>query len=229
MLDNMSASGIATAFIIYPQAIVKISSSPVFNMIFAFIFYFCLITLAIDSLFSIIEGISTAVSDKFKLNKKKVTITICLIEGVISLIYVTGAGLAVLDIVDYFINSYTLIITGVLEMIAAGWFFKTTKILDELNRNTNKFKMPYWWFIPSITIVSPIVLVGLFVWNLYNLFKGGGIYGASDGYTLRANIIFGWAIVLLILCSGFIVRIIVKIKKAHGYTEDERTWDDLEK
>jgi NSS family neurotransmitter:Na+ symporter len=71
MLDNMSASGIATAFIIYPQAIVKISNSGVFNMIFAFIFYFCLITLAIDSLFSIIEGISTAVSDKFKLNKKK--------------------------------------------------------------------------------------------------------------------------------------------------------------
>ena len=229
MLDNMSASGIATAFIIYPQAIVKISSSPVFNMIFAFIFYFCLITLAIDSLFSIIEGISTAVSDKFKLNKKKTTLTICIIEGVISLIYVTGAGLAVLDIVDYFINSYTLIITGVLEMIAAGWFFKTTKILDELNRNTNKFKMPYWWFIPSFKIVSPLVLIGLFVWNIYNLFKGGGIYGAADGYTLRANIIFGWIVALLILCSGFIVKGIVRIKKAHGFTEDERTWDDLKK
>ena len=45
MLDNMSASGIATAFIIYPQAIVKISNSGIFNMIFAFIFYFCLINL----------------------------------------------------------------------------------------------------------------------------------------------------------------------------------------
>ena len=81
MLDNMSASGIATAFIIYSQAIVKISNSGVFNMIFAFIFYFCLITLAIDSLFSIIEGISTAVSDKFKINKKTTTLTICIIEG----------------------------------------------------------------------------------------------------------------------------------------------------
>ena len=142
MLDNMSASGIATAFIIYPQAIVQISNSGIFNMIFAFIFYFCLITLAIDSLFSIIEGISTALSDKFHLNKKATTLTICILEGILSLIYVTGAGLAVLDIVDYFINSYTLLITGILEMIVAGWFFKTTKILDELNRNTKKFKMP---------------------------------------------------------------------------------------
>ena len=227
MLDNMSASGIATAFIIYPQAIVKISDSGVFNMIFAFIFYFCLITLAIDSLFSIIEGISTALSDKFKLDKKKTTLIICIIEGVISLIYITGAGLAVLDIVDYFINSYTLIITGILEMIAAGWFFKTTKILDELNRNTNKFKMPSWWFIPSIKVVSPIVLIGLFGWNLFNLIKGGGIYGASDGYSLWANIVFGWCVVILILCSGFIVKAIVKAKSANGFVEDDRTWDDM--
>ena len=227
MLDNMSASGIATAFIIYPQAIVKISNSGVFNMIFAFIFYFCLITLAIDSLFSIIEGISTAVSDKFKLNKKTTTLTICIIEGIISLIYVTGAGLAVLDIVDYFINSYTLIITGVLEMVAAGWLFKTTKILEELNRNTGKFNMPAWWFLPSIKFISPIVLMGLFAWNLYNLIKGGGVYGAADGYSMTANIIFGWCISLLILISGLIIRIIVKVKSKKGYKEDDRTWEDF--
>ena len=227
MLDNMSASGIATAFIIYPQAIVKISNNGVFNMIFAFIFYFCLITLAIDSLFSIIEGISTAVSDKFKLNKKRTTLTICIIEGIISLIYVTGAGLAVLDIVDYFINSYTLIITGVLEMIAAGWLFKTTKILEELNRNTNKFKMPAWWFLPSIKFISPIVLMGLFAWNLYNLISGGGIYGAGDGYSMTANIVFGWCVSVLILLSGLIVRIIVKVKSDKGYKEDNRTWEDF--
>ena len=231
MLDNMTASGIATAFIIYPQAIVKISDSGIFNMIFAFIFYFCLITLAIDSLFSIIEGISTALSDKFKLDKKKTTLTICIIEGVISLIYVTGAGLAVLDIVDYFINSYTLLITGVLEMIVAGWFFKTTKILDELNRNTKGFKMPKWWFLPSIKVVSPVVLTGLFIWNLVNLIKSGGIYGAGEGiengYSLTANIIFGWCLVALILCSGLIIKLIVKIKSYNGYKEDDRVWEDF--
>ena len=227
MLDNMSASGIATAFIIYPQAIVKISDSGVFNMIFAFIFYFCLITLAIDSLFSIIEGISTAISDKFKLDKKKTTLIICQIEGIISLIYVTGAGLAVLDIVDYFINSYTLIITGICEMIVAGWFFKTTKILDELNRNTKTFKMPKWWFIPSIKVISPVVLAGLFIWNLVNLIKSGGIYGAADGYSLAANIIFGWCLIALILFSGLIIKIIVKVKSSKGYKEDDRTWEDF--
>ncbi|MDO4421237.1 MAG: hypothetical protein Q4C15_04230 [Eubacteriales bacterium] len=124
-------------------------------------------------------------------------------------------------------NSYTLIITGVLEMVAAGWLFKTTKILEELNRNTNKFKMPAWWFLPSIKFISPIVLLGLFAWNLYNLIKGGGIYGAADGYSMTANIIFGWCISLLILISGLIIRIIVKVKSKKGYKEDDRTWEDF--
>ena len=227
MLDSMSASGIATAFIIYPQAIVQISNNGIFNMIFAFIFYFCLITLAIDSLFSIIEGVSTALSDKFHLNKKKTTLTICIVEGIISIIYVTGAGLAVLDIVDYFINSYTLLITGVLEMIAAGWLFKTGKILVELNRNTKGFKMPSWWFLPSIKFISPVVLSGLFIWNLVNLIRNGGIYGAADGYSLKANIIFGWVLCALILCSGLIIKLIVKVKASSGYEEDDRSWDEL--
>ena len=225
MLDNMSASGISTAFIIYPQAIVKLSNNGTVNMLFAFVFYFCLITLAIDSLFSIIEGISTALSDKFHLNKKKTTLTICIVEGVISLIFVTGAGLAVLDIVDYFINSYTLILTGILEVIVAGWFFKTTKILDQVNRNTKGFHMPQWWFVSSIKFLSPLVLTGLFVWNLVNLIRGGGIYG--DGYSLTANIIFGWCVIALILVSGLIIKIFVKSKEKSGYTEDERSWEDF--
>ena len=166
-------------------------------------------------------------SDKFKLDKKKTTLTIVIIESIFSLIYVTGAGLAVLDIVDYFINSYTLLITGILEMIVAGWFFKTAKILDELNRNTKGFKMPAWWFLPSIKVISPVVLAGLFIWNLVNLIKSGGIYGAADGYSLKSNIIFGWALVLLILCSGLIIKLIVKVKSAKGYKEDDRTWDEM--
>ena len=227
MLDNISASGIATAFIIYPQAIVNLSDKGAVNMIFAFVFYFCLITLAIDSLFSIIEGVSTAISDKFGLKKKKTTLIICIIEGIVSLIYITGAGVAVLDIVDYFINSYTLLITGICEMLVAGWFFKTSKILRQINRNTERFKMPGWWFLPSIKFISPAVLCGLFIWNLVSLIRAGGVYGASDGYTLKSNIIFGWAVIALILLSGLIIKIIVKIKSRNGYKEDSLTWDEF--
>ena len=72
-IDDMSASGIATAFLIYPSAIVHLTGSGVVNAIFAAVFYFCLCTLAIDSAFSIVEGVSTAISDKFHIAKRKTT------------------------------------------------------------------------------------------------------------------------------------------------------------
>ena len=44
---------------------------------------------------------------------------------------------------------------------------------------------------------------------------------------MTANILFGWVVSALILLSGFIVRIIVKVKSKSGYKEDDRTWDDF--
>ena len=45
MLDKMTASGISTAFLVYPKAIVSLSNIPWVNAAFAYVFYFCLITL----------------------------------------------------------------------------------------------------------------------------------------------------------------------------------------
>ena len=227
MLDKMTASGISTAFIVYPQAIVNLTNVPALNAIFAFVFYFCLITLAIDSSFSIVEGTSTVISDKFHLNKKKTTRVLCILEFVLGLVFCTGAGLALLDIVDNFINAYTLVITGVLEAIAVGWCFKTSKVLTEINRNTKSFKMPSWWFNISIKVICPFILLALFIWNLVTLFQSGGIYGAADGYSLTANIICGWGVIAFSLASGFIIKLVAKAKKKKGYQEDDRTWDEF--
>lgn len=227
MLDNMSASGIVTAFIVYPQAIVSLTNVPWINAAFGYVFYFCLITLAIDSLFSIVEGASTAVSDKFKLNKHKTTLVMCIIDAVIGLFFVTGAGLAWLDIVDNWANSYTLVLTGVLEAIVVGWCFKTSKVLEQINANTKKFRMPAWWFNISIKFVAPVILSALFIWNIVSLFIGGGIYGAADGYTLASNILGGWLIMGLCVVSGVIIKIVVNAKAKKGFTEDTRSWDEI--
>ena len=146
----------------------------------------------------------------------------------LGLIYVTGAGLAWLDIVDNFINSYTLILTGILEVIVVGWCFKTSKVLDAINRNTDKFRMPAWWFGVSIRFIAPVILSLLFIWNVITLFSGGGIYGAADGYSLTANIIGGWLIMALSLVSGFVVKHIVGIRAKSGYVEENVEWDSIE-
>lgn len=223
--SDMSASGIGTAFKIYPTAIVNLTNSGVFNAIFAFIFYFCLITLAIDSAFSLIEGVAVAIADKFKIKKKKTTLVTCIVAFVLSLSMTTGAGLAILDVVDHWCNYYNLVIVGILEAIGVGWCFNTAKVVDEINKNTKKFKMPKKLFDVSCKIISPAILIGLMVWSVFDLVKAGGIYGAADGYTLGSNIIFGWVITAIVFASGAIVRLIVKIKEKKGFTENEIEWE----
>lgn len=226
MLDKMTASGISTAFIVYPQAIVSLTDVPWINAAFAYVFYFCLITLAIDSEFSIVEGVSTAVSDKFGLKRSRTTIVLCLIGLTLGLVFTTGAGLGILDIMDNFINSYTLVLTGALESFAIGWLFKTSFALKEVNRNTTGFKMPGWLFYSSIKVVTPIVLLGLFGWNMYSLITSGGIYGAADGYSLGANIAFGWAIMFLSIISGIVIRLISAGREKKGKFVQKLEWDN---
>jgi NSS family neurotransmitter:Na+ symporter len=229
MLDNMSASGIATAFIIYPQAIVLLTGIPWVNSLFAYVFYFCLVTLAVDSMFSIVEGTSTAFSDKFHWDKKKTTLIFCAVEFVLGFVFINSAGVAFLDIQDYFINAYPILICGALEAIAIGWITKPDKVLYQINRNTNGYKMPKAWFVTSIKFITPVILFGLVIWNLISLITGSGkgIYGAGDGYSVAANAIFGWAIVLFCLFLGVIIRIVIKQKEKKGFKEDNIEWDQI--
>ena len=228
MLDNMSTSGVATAFIIYPQAMVKLTGSGVFNACFAFVFYFCLCTLAIDSAFSIVEGVSASVSDKFKISAKKTTIGICLAASAISIIFVTGAGLAFLDIVDYYANNINLVFIGILETVAVGWFFKTGKVLEEINKNAKKFQMPKWWFFASVKVIAPALLIGFFVWNMYTLIvKSKGIYGAADNYSLASNVVLGWIVSAVVVLFGIIFTIVEKVKYKDGRF-DPTPWDECE-
>ena len=227
---DMSDSGVGTAFMIYPTAIVKLTGVGWLNATFGFIFYFMLCTLAIDSAFSILEGVAAAVSDKFHLPKKKTTLTLAIIAGIISIIYTTGVGVSWLDIVDNWTNQYTLIIIGVLEAIFVGWFFKPSKVLEEVNKNTSKFKMPKWWFITSIKILAPLALATFFVWQFVDLCKSGFRY--NDSYSVAAEIIAGWVVMVLVFASGFIVKLVCKKTKKGQEIEaieaSEPSWDEID-
>ena len=224
MLGDITASGIGTAFFVYPTAIVNLTNIGWLNAAFGAIFYLMLITLAIDSAFSIVEGVSAAVADKFHLKPKNVTLAICAVAGLISIVFVTQAGLAWLDIVDNWANSVNLIIVGVLECIAIGWTFNLRKVLKEVNKNAKRFVTPYWWFAASIKFIAPILLAGMFVWNMVTLFvKNGGSYGE---YPIWAQIVAGWIVTVLVFASGFIAKLVVNKKKKEGYVEDEVVWED---
>lgn len=218
---------IGTAFVVYPKAMVMLSKSAALNSFFSLMFYLTLLTLAIDSAFSIVEGISTAISDKFHLNKRKTTRNICFVAGTISLLFITKAGLEWLDIVDNWINAFTLIIIGILECLFVGWFFKTSKVREHFNSNSKmKINVIYDYIIK---IVAPLVLATLFVWNFISIIKsytgGGKGYG---GYPIYAQILGGWIVVFLTFGISIIMSIVSRKNKRIAELDMKlKSWDEL--
>lgn len=223
--NDMSDSGIKTAFIIFPQAIANLTNTGWFNAVFGMIFYLCLSSLAVDSAFSIIEGVSRSISARLKFNPRKTTKIICVIAAIISFTFVTESGLAWLDIVDNWTNQYNMIIIGVMECVVVGWFFNTDKVWKEINRNAKSYRMPIWWFEGSIKFCAPVILSVFCILNLRTLFKGGGVYGAADGYPLWSNIVGGWAVTVLVFASGIIAKIIIRHKEKNGFIDEDQEWD----
>lgn len=240
MLESYLASpsgGIGTAFVVYPQAIVSITNNAAVNSIFAIIFYLTLFTLAIDSAFSIVEGVSTAISDKLHISRHVTTPIICVLCFFVSCIFVTNAGLEWLDIVDNMANTYNLVLVGVLECIVIGWFFETKKIRDELNRTITPFSLfgkkfnvkIGAWYDWIIKLVAPGLLLTFFTINLVKILKsyatGGGGYG---GYPIWAQVVAGWAICLLVFVGAIVIQIVSrKSKRLIELDAKNKDWDEV--
>ena len=227
---DMSSSGIATAFQIYPTAIVQFTNNGIVNALFGAIFYLCLVTLALDSAFSIVEGVAKSIADKFNLNMKKCVIGVCVVAGILSLFLTSSAGVAIIDIIDNWTNNYNMMLVGIAECIAIGWCLKTSKLIEEININTKKIKMPTKYFALLIKFIVPVFLLFLFVWNIISLVNSGGVYGASSGYDLTSNVVFGWITTAFVFILGFIIKIIYnkKVKKNPELAKtSDIEWDKL--
>ena len=120
------------------------------------------------------------------------------------------------------VHQINLIVIGVLECVVIGWFFDVDKVVEQVNLNTEKFKIPAIWLKVSIRFIAPILLSVLFIWNMYNLFVvNKGNYG---GYPIWAICIAGWLVSILVFVSGFIIKVIVNAKKKNGFVENEIEW-----
>lgn len=218
---SVPEGGIGLAFFVYPQVLALLPGGPIVQTIVSVLFYLALLTLAIDSAFSIVEGVSTAVSDKFHLNKRKTTFSICCIAGCISLIFATKAGLYWLDIVDYWCNNVDLILVGILECLVVGWFFGVKKIREDVN-STSSWKIGIWFDI-MIKFICPIFFVVMFVMSIQNIAKNG-----YEGYPTNTLVIGGWVISALVFISGIVIQFASKKnKKIIKLEKDDKSWDEM--
>jgi neurotransmitter:Na+ symporter, NSS family len=187
-VEAVVKAGPSLAFITYPTII---NLFPILPKLFGVLFFLMLLTLGIDSAFSLVEGVAAGLMDKYNAKRLPVLITIALISIIIGSVYCTNAGLLWLDIVDHFMNQYGLMSVVLLEAIFVGWIIKPDLIRNHVN-TYSEFKIGKWWDF-LIKFVVPISLTILILSWL-----GGIIESSYEGYPRLAEFIGGWLLVLLI-------------------------------
>ncbi len=197
-IADLSYSGPYLAFITYPAAIATLPGGQIVAVLFSLIFFIMLLTLGIDSAFSIVEGIVAGLVDKFGWSKKKTIIAVCTVGFVGSLLFATKAGLYWLDIIDHWVNDFSLIAIGVVESIAIGWVFGAKKLRKEFNEFAT-IKFGAWWDI-MIKFVTPAVLLYISISYLIHNIKVP--YG---GYEIKYLLIGGWGVVFLTIATGVVL------------------------
>jgi NSS family neurotransmitter:Na+ symporter len=197
-VSAVAGSGVGLAFVTFPTAIAKL---PVAAVLFGVIFFLMLLTLAVDSLFSLVEADVTAVMDTWGFSRSRVTFVVCLAACIIGLVFCTKAGLYWLDIVDHWINNYGLAAIGLAEVIVIGYVFGTRPFRKFIN-SVSEVKVGVWWDI-MIMVVTPIVLGATLVLSFYKEFSR-----PYEGYPRWALFAGGWAIVVGIFILSFILLVI---------------------
>jgi len=192
--SELAAAGPSLAFIVFPKAFLLIPLAP----LFAVLFFIMLITLGIDSAFSLVEAVSTVIHDNYPdVRKEDVSLYVCVAGFICGIIFTTFAGLYYLDITDHFITNYGLVFIGLLEVWAIGWLYGAERLRRYIN-NVSDIKIGKWWNI-LIKFVIPSVLLILLITSLYR-----DIETPYGGYSKVEIFSFGWLVLIGVFLASFL-------------------------
>lgn len=194
-VDKVVASGPSLAFVTYPTAI---NLLPFGARVFGGLFFLLLLTLAIDSAFSLVEATVASVRDKWNITRGKANFIVCFVALIFGVIYTTRGGLFWLDIIDHFLNNFALIIAGLAECLVIGYVFGARRLRGFVNELSD-FSIGRWWDI-CIKYVTPAILgVSLISVFIQRISRGYG------GYPSWAVFIGGGGVVALALIVAWLL------------------------
>jgi len=191
---NVVASGPGLAFVAYPTII---NMLPFGNRVFGALFFMMLLTLGIDSAFSLVESVSKATIEQWKIPRRTLNLFIAGTGILIGLIFTTRAGIYWLDIIDHYLSCYGLVIVGFFEAVFVGYFINTESFKSYMNEQS-EIKAGRWWVF-FVKIVVPLMLLGALGYGAYQEFLT-----PYEGYPTSVLIVgFGFLLILTLVAIMF--------------------------
>jgi NSS family neurotransmitter:Na+ symporter len=175
-VENVVDGGPGLAFVAFPYALAQLPHSAWFSLVF----FTALITLGIDSAFSITETVLASIVDKTGWNRSVVLVVMSILGLFSGLIYTTQGGLNWLGTIDAFVNgAWGIVFVGMLECMLLGWVYRVDNFRCHANSRSD-WQLGRWWTY-LVRIFIPIILGIMFMWSLFDDFSNPQFLMLSGG------------------------------------------------
>ncbi|KAF2367046.1 Sodium:neurotransmitter symporter [Trinorchestia longiramus] len=167
-VPELVTSGSGLAFVVYAEAVTKMPLPP----LWAFLFFFMLITLGLDSQFTMVETLSTAVFDQWPSlrSKKAIVVTImCFILFLCGLTMVLQGGFYMFELFNYYSAGLSVIILSIIEVSLIAYVYGFRRFMAHVTEDMGiwvpKPLYGYWaitWcFLTPVSLVVILVLTSM--------------------------------------------------------------------
>ena len=169
--DGLSNSGPALMFVALPKVFAAMGN--VIGTIVGILFFVTVAFAALTSSVSIMEALVSCMVDKFHLDRKKATLLVTAVCGVVGVLVCLGYNVLyfeailpntpagknaqILDVLDYLSNYILMPVVSIATCIFIGWIVKPKAIIDEVTFGGHKFGREKLYVV-MVKFITPLLL-----------------------------------------------------------------------
>ncbi|KAH9488793.1 Sodium- and chloride-dependent glycine transporter 2 [Bulinus truncatus] len=201
-VEDVATSGPGLAFIAYPDGISRLPASPVW----AFLFFFMLLTLGLDSQFGMYETVISGFTDVFptvlRKHKTSFTFLMCVLGFLLGIPQCTHGGIRVLTLMNDYSGSYNLLFIALLEIICLVYVYGINNFRSDIAMMTGSKPSLLW--VAMWMVVTPVTVLFIICINAVQYtpssYDGKAFPDWAEG--------IGWIMVTVPLFAVVIVAIV---------------------
>ena len=160
--NDLVTEGTGLAFVVFPQAFNVMEAGSILGPLF----FLCILFAGITSAIALLEGICYSISEKFDFSREKSATIVCIVGGLISIIFTTTSGSYILEVFDAFLNNFALLFAVLLECIIFGWVYDFDELINTLNKDSRIHVGKLWKIV--IKFILPICIFCLWIQGIYS-------------------------------------------------------------
>ncbi|XP_059169664.1 sodium-dependent proline transporter-like [Physella acuta] len=209
------APGPGLAFIVYSSAVLHLPAPPFWSVVL----FLLLMVLEMDTRFSVVATVLTSVIDQrphYKQRKVVLIFLLCSTMFILSLPLATNGGMYIFTLMDTYIGSWSLMVSGLTELVAVTYVYGCNRLYQDMTIMFGTEPSLCWKVLWMC--VTPLIIIVIFFYSCVD--NPATTYG-SYVYPTAAEVI-GWLIMAASIIWIPVCALYKIIKEDEGITLMEK-------